>query len=62
MRRNLCGTTGLGTPVEVSHTIVESDVGSGMSWRAKEQAVDVRSFTRSGSLCWALAISLKSTG
>ena len=56
MQRNLWGTTGLGTPVEVSHTMVESDVGSRMSRRAKEQAVAVRSFTRSGSLCWALAI------
>ena len=61
MRRNLCSTICLGTPVEVSYTVVESDVGSvsGILCLAREQAVDVCSFNRSGSSRWALAISLK---
>ena len=50
VRRNLAGTKGRGTPVDVSHTIVVSDVGSVTALKMREEGEDWR-LRSSGSSC-----------
>ncbi len=60
-RLNCSCTKGLGTPVETSQMSGSGDIGSGTSLRVREEDGEVWERRRSGSLCWAAAISLKST-
>ena len=52
-------TKGRGTPVDTSHTLLTSDVSSGITLNVKEDVED-HNLDRLGSDCWAAVISLKS--
>ena len=49
-RRNFVGTKGRGTPVEVSHTIVDSDRDSGISLRTREEGEERRLWSSVSSI------------
>lgn len=59
MRWKLNGTTGRGTPVEMSQLMVEADMGKGISLKVREECDD-HSLRSSESCCRAVVISSKS--
>ena len=59
-RRNFAGTSGRGTPVDTSHTMVVFDKGSGMFVNLRDVS-ELRNVSSSGSDCCAAAISPKSS-